>query len=388
MQEKELGIYIHIPFCKQKCYYCDFVSFSNKKEYIEKYIETLKREIDSYDLSKYNITTIYIGGGTPSWIPSEKIQEILEKIRQKISENQTRWKDIEITIELNPGTVDEEKIKKYKEIGINRLSIGLQSTNNKLLKEIGRIHTFEDFKNTYNLVKKVGFENINVDLMIGLPNQTISDVKDSLNEIIKFNPTHVSVYSLIVEENTKMEQLINNKELQLPDEGLERQMYWYVKNTLELNGYNHYEISNFAKKGKESKHNLNCWEQKEYIGLGLAAYSYLNGVRYGNTSNIEKYINVQDFLNRSELEESGIKIIDEVQTLEDKRKEYMLLGLRKIEGVSIQKFKEKFIENPIFLFRKELEKLVNEELIAIDGDFIRLTNKGLDLANIVWEEFV
>ena len=388
MKEKELGIYIHIPFCKQKCYYCDFVSFSNKEGYIEKYVETVKREIDSYDLSNYNITTIYIGGGTPSRIPSEKIQEILEKIKQKISENQTRWKDIEITIELNPGTVEEEKIKKYKEIGINRLSIGLQSTNNKLLKEIGRIHTFEDFKKTYNLVKKVGFENINVDLMIGLPNQTISDVKESLNEIIKLNPTHVSIYSLIVEENTKMEQLINNKELQLLDEELERQMYWYVKNTLELNGYNHYEISNFAKKGKESKHNLNCWEQKEYIGLGLAAYSYLNGVRYGNTSNIEEYINVQDFFNRSELEESGIRIVDEVQTLEDKRKEYMLLGLRKIEGVSIQKFKEKFVENPIFLFRKELEKLVNEELIAIDGDFIRLTNKGLNLANIVWEEFV
>ena len=388
MQEKELGIYIHIPFCKQKCYYCDFVSFSKKDGYIEKYVETLKREIDSYDLSNYNITTIYIGGGTPSRIPSEKIQEILEKIKQKISENQTKLEDIEITIELNPGTVDEEKIKKYKEIGINRLSIGLQSTNNKLLKEIGRIHTFEDFKNTYNLVKKVGFENINVDLMIGLPNQTISDVKESLNEIIKLNPTHVSVYSLIVEENTKMEQLINNKELQLPDEELERQMYWYVKNILELNGYNHYEISNFAKKGKESKHNLNCWEQKEYIGLGLAAYSYLNGVRYGNTSNIEEYINVQDFYNRSELEESDIRIVDEVQTLEDKRKEYMLLGLRKIDGVSIQKFKEKFVENPIFLFRKELEKLVNEELIAIDGDCIRLTNKGLDLANIVWEEFV
>ena len=388
MKEKELGIYIHIPFCKQKCYYCDFVSFSNKEEYIEKYVETLEREIDSYDLSNYNITTIYIGGGTPSRIPSEKIQEILEKIKQKISKNQTRWEDIEITIELNPGTVDEEKIKKYKEIGINRLSIGLQSTNNKLLKEIGRIHTFEDFKDTYNTVKKVGFENINVDLMIGLPNQTISDVKESLNEIIKLNPTHVSVYSLIVEENTKMEKLINNKELQLPDEELERQMYWYVKNTLELNGYNHYEISNFAKKGKESKHNLNCWEQKEYIGLGLAAYSYLNGVRYGNTSNIEEYINVQDFFNRSELEESGIRIVDEVQSLEDKRKEYMLLGLRKIDGVSIQKFKEKFVENPIFLFRKELEKLVNEKLITIDGDCIRLTNKGLDLANIVWEEFV
>ena len=388
MNEKELGIYIHIPFCKQKCYYCDFVSFSNKEEHIEKYVETLKREIDSYDLSKYNITTIYIGGGTPSRIPSEKIQKVLEKVKEKITKNQTKWEDIEITIELNPGTVDEEKIKRYKKIGINRLSIGLQSTNDKLLKEIGRIHTFEDFKTTYQLAKKVGFENINIDLMIGLPNQTISDVKDSLNQIIKLNPTHVSVYSLIVEENTKMEKLINNKELQLPDEELERQMYWYVKNTLELNGYNHYEISNFAKKGKESKHNLNCWEQKEYIGFGIAAYSYLNSVRYGNTSDIEKYINVEEFLNSSELEESGIRIVDEVQSLDDKRKEYMLLGLRKIEGVSIQEFKEKFVENPIFLFRKEFEDLVNEKLVAIDGDYIRLTNKGLDLANIVWEKFV
>ena len=256
------------------------------------------------------------------------------------------------------------------------------------MKEIGRIHTFGDFKTTYQLAKKIGFENINIDLMIGLPNQTISDLKDSLNQIIKLNPTHISVYSLIVEENTKMEKLINNKELQLPDEELERQMYWYVKNTLELNGYNHYEISNFAKKGKESKHNLNCWEQKEYIGFGIAAYSYLNSVRYGNTSDIEKYINVEEFLNSSELEESGIRIVDEVQSLDDKRKEYMLLGLRKIEGVSIQEFKEKFVENPIFLFRKEFEDLVNEKLVAIDGDYIRLTNKGLDLANIVWEKFV
>ena len=383
---KELGFYLHIPFCKSKCIYCDFNSFAQKDDCIEPYIKAVKKEIEEY--AKQNkdvlIKTIYIGGGTPSYIKEKYIKEIIETIRS----NFEIIPNAEITIEINPGTVNRRKLNTYYKAGINRLSIGLQSTNNKLLKEIGRIHTFEDFKDTYNTMKKVGFENINVDLMIGLPNQTISDVKESLNEIIKLNPTHVSVYSLIVEENTKMEQLINNKELQLPDEELERQMYWYVKNTLELNGYNHYEISNFAKKGKESKHNLNCWEQKEYIGLGLAAYSYLNGVRYGNTGNIEKYINVQDFFNRSELEESDIRIVDEVQTLEDKRKEYMLLGLRKIEGVSIQKFKEKFVENPIFLFRKELEKLVNEELIVIDGDCIRLTNKGLDLANIVWEEFV
>ena len=388
MQKKELGIYIHIPFCIQKCYYCDFVSFVNKESYIEKYVQTLKNELDSYDLSKYNITTIYIGGGTPSVIPSGEIKDILNKIREKIEGNRTKWEDIEITIEVNPGTVDKQKLEDYICFGINRLSIGLQSANNKLLKEIGRIHTFEQFLITYNLAKEVGFKNINVDLMIGLPNQKVEDIKDTLSKVIKLNPTHISVYSLIVEEGTRIEKLLNSNKLKLPDEDLERQMYWYVKNTLELNGYNHYEISNFSKQDKKSKHNMNCWEQKEYIGLGCAAYSYLNDIRYGNTSDIEKYIDVQDFKNQEELEKNKIRIIDEVQSLEDKEKEYMLLGLRKIEGVSIQRFKEKYVQNPIFLFKEELEKLVDEELLVIDGDYIRLTNKGLDLANIVWEEFV
>ena len=386
--KNELGIYIHIPFCKQKCYYCDFISFVDKQEYIDKYIESLKRELDSYELNKYNITTIYVGGGTPSVIPSKNIKDLLYNIKEKIKENKTNWEDIEITLEVNPGTVDKKKLEEYKKAGVNRLSIGLQSANNKLLKEIGRIHTFEEFLKTYNIAKQVGFKNINVDLMIGLPNQTIEDVKQSLTQIIKLNPTHVSVYSLIVEENTKMEKMINSNKLKLPNEELERQMYWYVKNTLELNKYNHYEISNFSKKGKESKHNLNCWEQKEYIGLGVAAYSYLNNIRYGNTSSLEKYIEIKKFIDKKELEEEEIRIIDEIQNLDDRKKEYMLLGLRKIEGVSIQKFKEKYIDNPIFLFRKELEKLVNEKLLVIDGDNIKLTNKGLDFANIVWEEFV
>ena len=386
--KNELGIYIHIPFCKQKCYYCDFISFVDKQEYIDKYIESLKRELDSYELNKYNITTIYVGGGTPSVIPSKNIKDLLYNIKEKIKENKTNWEDIEITLEVNPGTVDRKKLEEYKKAGVNRLSIGLQSANNKLLKEIGRIHTFEEFLKTYNIAKQVGFKNINVDLMIGLPNQTIEDVKQSLTQIIKLNPTHVSVYSLIVEENTKMEKMINSNKLKLPNEEIERQMYWYVKNTLELNKYNHYEISNFSKKGKESKHNLNCWEQKEYIGLGVAAYSYLNNIRYGNTSSLEKYIEIKKFIDKKELEEEEIRIIDEIQNLDDRKKEYMLLGLRKIEGISIQKFKEKYIDNSIFLFRKELEKLVNEKLLVIDGDNIKLTNKGLDFANIVWEEFV
>ncbi len=375
--KNELGIYIHIPFCKRKCFYCDFVSYADQCDQVESYIQEVSKEMEQYDLSDYHVTTIYIGGGTPSLIDEKYIKRLLEELKIKLANNPTKFEEIEITIEINPGTITKQKLEQYKKSGVNRISIGLQSTNDNLLKEIGRIHNYQAFLEAYQLVQETGFENINIDIMIGLPNQTIQDIKKTLEEIKKLNPNHVSVYSLIVEENTKMDQLIATGELQLPDEELERQMYWYVKNTLELNGYKHYEISNFAKEGKQSKHNTNCWEQKEYIGLGVAAHSYLNGVRYSNASFTETGDwNFKD------------KTVQERQSLEVQKKEYMLLGLRKIEGVSIQKFKEKFVENPIFLFREEIEKLVQEELLLVDGDWIRLTTKGLDLANLVWEEFV
>ena len=410
MENRELGIYIHIPFCQHKCDYCDFISFSNKQDFIENYVEAVKKEIYNYFKDKtfletYTVTTIYIGGGTPSYIDSKYICEIMEVLEKNLKQNKVKFEDMEITIEVNPGTVNKEKLEQYKKAKINRLSIGLQSTNNKILKEIGRIHTYEQFLETYQMAKQVGFDNINVDLMIGLPNQTIEDIKTSLNEVVQLNPTHISVYSLIVEEGTVIAKKVQNHQLQEMDEELERNMYWYVKNTLELNGYIHYEISNFAKEGKESKHNMNCWRQKEYIGIGLNAHSYLNYVRYTNTSEMEQYITrmnglngqiVEDILelsNNKEKEnlEENIETayeIEEVQDVEDRKKEYMLLGLRTIEGVSISKFKEKYIDNPLFLFRKELEKLVEEKLVMIDGDDIRLTNKGLDLANLVSEEFI
>ena len=382
MNKKDLGIYIHIPFCKEKCYYCDFISFKNIENKEKDYLECLLKEIKSKKWNeinqKYEITTVYIGGGTPSYINCENIEKILNTIRMNINID-----NAEITIEINPGTVDEEKLTTYKKLGVNRLSIGLQSSKNELLKEIGRIHTFEQFLDTYKLAKREGFNNINIDLMLGLPNQTIEDLKHSLEEVMKLDPNHISVYSLILEEGTKLYQLVENDELKIPDEETERQMYWYVKNKLELNGYNHYEISNFSKKGFESKHNMNCWNQEEYIGFGLAAHSYFENKRFSNIENLDKYI--------SNIKEGKIEKniqIHEVQNDEDKKKEYMLLGLRKIEGVSILKFKEKFGENPIFLFRKELEKLVEAEFVFIDGDFIKLTNKGLDFANLVWEEFV
>ena len=384
MENKDkFGVYIHIPFCKKKCNYCDFISFCNKDNLIEDYIECLKKEIEKFDFLNKNVTTIYLGGGTPSYIDSKYIVDILNLLKEKLKSNKTEFKDLEITIEVNPGTVTKEKLEMYKKVGINRLSIGLQETNNNLLKQIGRIHTFEDFLETYNLAKKVGFNNINVDLMIALPNQKISDIKESLEKIVSLKPNHISVYSLIIEEGTLIEKQVNQGKLKLPSEEEERNLYWYVKNFLEISGYNHYEISNFAKKGQESKHNLNCWNQEEYIGFGLASHSYVNKTRFCNISNLEKYI---ENVKNNDFDKN--RIIEEKQTIEDEKKEFMMLGFRKIEGVRISKFKEKFSENPLFLYRKELNKLVNEGLIVVDLDNIKLTNKGLDLANIVFEEFV
>ena len=373
---KELGIYVHIPFCKRKCAYCDFISFSGKARLIEKYVEALKREINKFKIGKedYMVKTIYFGGGTPSFIESKYIVEILEAIKEKFNIS----KNAEITIEINPGTVTEEKLKDYYEVGINRISFGLQSTNSQLLKLVGRIHSYSSFLEGYNLARKTGFKNINVDLMIGLPVQTLKDVQKDLSRIIELNPEHVSVYSLILEEGTRIEEKIKNKELYLPSEKLERKMYWEVKKKLEEAGYIHYEISNFAKAGYESKHNLSCWNQEEYLGFGLAAHSYFNNVRYSNTDDFEEYFDWPE----------NSKIIHERQTDEDRQKEFMLLGLRKIEGVAISDFKNKFIENPIYLYRETLNKLVTQGLIEVDIDSIKLTNRGIDLANLVWEEFV
>lgn len=381
---KKLGIYIHIPFCKQKCFYCDFVSYANQDKYFQKYVQALNKEINNFlDNNEFEVQTIYIGGGTPSLIDAKYIEEILH-----IFEKRNLLKEVkEVTIEVNPGTVTEEKLRNYKNSGVNRLSIGLQSTEDKILKQIGRIHCYDDFLNTYKMAREVGLKNINVDLMIGLPNQKILDVKNSLEKIIKLEPeppNHISVYSLIVEENTPIEKMLESGELELPDEELERNMYWYVKNFLELNGYKHYEISNFAKLGNESKHNLDCWNQKEYVGFGVAAHSYIGDVRYGNIGNVEEYIK-----NCENGEFGKNKVIDEVENdIFSKEKEFMLIGLRKIEGVLIQDFKNKFGENPIFVFKDELKKLVDENLLIVDFDRIKLTNKGLDLANIVWENFV
>ena len=386
---RKIGIYVHIPFCKRKCKYCDFVSFETSK-YIKEYVDRLLWDIDNIQniLIKNDIgvlekdviiDTIYFGGGTPSVIDSNYIISILDKLKEKFNIDD----NAEITIEVNPGTVDEEKLKKYYISGINRLSIGCQETHDNILKTIGRIHNFDEFLYTYNLSRKIGFKNINVDLMLALPGQTIKDLNESLNSIISLNPEHISVYSLILEDDTHLKREIENGILELPSDEIERKMYHKTREILSKNDFIHYEISNFAKKGFESKHNLSCWNQEEYIGIGVAAHSYTNNVRYSNVDRIKNYI--ENFENNKE--EDNL-IFHEKQNKISKMKEFMILGLRKINGVSIQEFKNKFTENPIYLYKNELDKLVKEELIEIDGDIIRLTDKGLDLANLVWEEFI
>ena len=284
---------------------------------------------------------------------------------------------------MNPGTITKQKILDYKEAGINRLSIGLQSTNDVRLKEIGRIHNFDEFIETYKLSREAGFQNINIDLIIGLPNQTVEEVMKEIDEIILLNPEHISVYSLIIEENTVIDKKIQVGELVLPDDNIEREMYWKVKEKLEKSGYKHYEISNFSKKGFESKHNLDCWNQKEYIGFGVAAHSYTDGARYSNVDNLEEYIT--NFEKGRDIDNI---IFHEKQTKENMMNEYMILGLRKIDGILIEEFEKKFSINPKTWYKKELDKLILNGLIDINESNIKLSKKGIDFANIVWEEFI
>ena len=390
MRRKQIGLYIHIPFCKQKCSYCDFCSYAEKQDLISKYIKCLLQEIKEVGSNNradfengkddlFSVKTIYIGGGTPSLIESKYIVQTIEEIKSNFELDE----NTEITIEVNPGTVTLEKLEDYNKVGINRLSIGLQSTHEHLLKEIGRIHTYLDFLDTFRFAREAGFENINVDLMIGLPNQTLDDVKESTKKVMALKPEHISVYSLILEENTKLEDFVIKGKMELPDDEIERKMYWYVKKALEKHKYIHYEISNFAKPGFESKHNSDCWNQNEYIGIGAAASSFMNNARYENTSDLEEYIsNIEN--------EKPSKNIQLQELLNDESKidEYMMLSLRKISGVNITEFKRKFNQNPIIRYNKILEKLIKEELIEIDGNNIRLSSKGIDLANLVWEEFI
>jgi len=377
---KEIGIYVHIPFCKSKCLYCDFTSYTDKNTEIRRYVDCLKREINYRSKDEYLVKTIFFGGGTPSIIDGKYIVEILSEINNAYIVD----KNAEITIEINPGTIDKHKLEKYKEAGINRISIGLQSSKKELLKEIGRIHTYEDFENTVELAKEVGFTNINVDLMIGIPNQTIYDVEDTLDKVLALDLTHISVYSLIYEDGTLMTKMVDEGKLLEVDEEIERYMYWYAKRRLEDNGFIHYEISNFAKPSYRCKHNLDCWNQKEYLGFGVAAASYIDNFRIKNTDSLEKYINN---INSDKYYKN--LTIEEKQDIDEQMKEFVILRLRMTEGFKASDFTAKFNKDVYKVFESQMDRLLSDGLIiAEEFGYLKLTKKGLDLANIVWGEFI
>jgi len=377
---KEIGIYVHIPFCKSKCLYCDFTSYTNKNTEIRRYVDCLKREINYRSKDEYLVKTIFFGGGTPSIIDGKYIVEILSEINNAYIVD----KNAEITIEINPGTIDKHKLEKYKEAGINRISIGLQSSKKELLKEIGRIHTYEDFENTVELAKEVGFTNINVDIMIGIPNQTIYDVEDTLDKVLALDLTHISVYSLIYEDGTLMTKMVDEGKLLEVDEEIERYMYWYAKRRLEDNGFIHYEISNFSKPSYRCKHNLDCWNQKEYLGFGVAAASYIDNFRIKNTDSLEKYIS---YINSDKYYKN--LTIEEKQDIDEQMKEFVILRLRMTEGFKASDFTAKFNKDVYKVFESQMDKLLSDGLIiAEEFGYLKLTKKGLDLANIVWGEFI
>jgi len=378
MNKEKRSIYIHIPFCQKKCIYCNFRSTTDET-LIEDYIKGLIKEIVLYkDLLKTSrIKTVYIGGGTPSFIHEKYIAEIINTI--------TKYNDLsevtEFTIEVNPGTVDQEKLKTYKKLGINRLSIGLQSTHNQMLKTIGRIHTFEEAKKVYYLGRKVGFENISLDLIFGLPNQSLNDFEASINEVIQLNPEHISAYSLKVEEETPLYNLIQQRTLELPEESIDRDMYQQLIGLLEKKQYYLYEISNFSKKGYESKHNMAYWQRQEYFGFGLAAHGYLNNRRYGNTEVFEEYFQMISQNNRPIIDE---EILEEKDILFEE----IMLGLRLKKGLNYKRLNKTY--NIDFLKDKKeaIKFLLEEDLVLVSEDHIKLTVKGMDLSNQVMAELV
>ncbi len=372
---KNISLYIHIPFCKQKCFYCDFLSFAGKENMMKEYIDALIKEIEE-KASKYNIKTIFIGGGTPSYLEPKEIEKLLLSINKLNLDS-----NIEFTMECNPGTLSQQKLKLMKDGGVNRISFGLQSCNDDLLKKIGRIHDYSEFINNFNMARSFGFNNINVDLMYGLPNQTEDDWKSTLETICKLKPEHISAYSLIIEEGTAFYKMYENNILDLPQEDSERSMNSATKDILDKYGYNKYEISNYAKENKECEHNKVYWTLGEYVGVGVAASSYIDGERIVNVNDIKEYID------RIEKNESVVCEIHE-NSLEDEIEEYIFMGLRMKKGINIEAFKQKFGVSIESIYKQEIEKNISNNLLSLENKYMCLTEEGFELSNYVMSDFI
>ena len=376
----ELELYIHIPFCVQKCNYCDFLSFSAQSEEMQEYVQALLRQIEYQKLEakEYMVTTVFIGGGTPSLLSNKQMKDVFAKLHEVFH----IMREAEITIEVNPGTVNEEKLHNYKALGINRLSIGLQSTHEVELKTLGRIHTYSEFMKTYAQAREAGFDNINIDLMSAIPGQSVASWQTNLKKVLKLEPEHISVYSLIIEEGTPFarwyqEEHLHSEYPPIPSEEVMLQMDDVTEKELKKQEYVRYEISNYAKKGYECRHNLGYWNRKEYLGLGLGAASYIENERFKNTSNMAKYIE-----NPEALEEK------QKLTRQEQMEEFCFLGLRKIEGIAEKDFQEQFQVSIEDVYAKELSELQEEGLLERKGSKISLTKRGLELGNYVFVKFV
>lgn len=380
---KQLGIYVHIPFCVKKCVYCDFLSFPADDAAKSAYMAALNEEIKATaeDYSEYEVQTVFFGGGTPSCIAEELIKDCLLTIQTHfhVADN------AEISLELNPKTASPEKLTYLKAVGINRLSIGLQSTNDNELKLLGRIHTFKDFLTTYVWARNVGFSNINIDLISSLPGQSLKTWQNTLHAVCRLEPEHISAYSLIVEEGTKLFDCISQYP-PLPDEETDRLMYHETKRLLAEYGYVRYEISNYAKEGFESRHNQIYWQRgcdhiRDYIGLGLGAASTVGSYRYRNTDKLSEYIascKTPDKLRRDEELLSGQELMEE----------FLFLGLRRMQGISISEFERTFSVSLDSIYHKTLRKWKAAGCLDEKNGFWFLTEKGIDVSNVVLADFL
>lgn len=385
MRKQPLQLYLHIPFCIQKCAYCDFLSAQADEETKRNYTDALVKEIHAYEqmAGAYEITTIFLGGGTPSILEAEQMVWIFDALKQVFDIRE----DAEITIEMNPGTVTAEKLCAYKRVGINRLSIGLQTTENRELKLLGRIHTFEEFLDSYEMARMAGFTNINIDLISAIPGQTMLSWERTLDRVARLEPEHISAYSLIIEEGTPFYTRYGEEKQGLLDEEEERRMYEVTKERLESYGYHRYEISNYARDGYECRHNLGYWECREYLGIGLGSSSFLDGNRYAHITDLARYLELADsgggFTDLALLEESR-----EILTQEARMEEFMFLGLRKMSGISKKQFARAFGVMIEYVYGKVIEKLKEEGLLREENDRIYLTERGIDLSNLVFVEFL
>ena len=369
---KELGLYIHIPFCVSKCHYCNFVSYAGMDKYKSKYKKAIIKEIIAFSskAKRYVVNTIYIGGGTPSCFDDGAINEILTAVRK----NYILKDNVEISIESNPNSITESKVKEWRNAGVNRVSIGLQSCDEGLLKLINRPHTLKDYFNAIKLLRRYGFNNINTDIMVGLPNQTMKHVKQTTKLVLKTNIPHVSAYALILEEDTPLHKMVKSKQLTLPSEDKAVKMYDYVYKKLKSHNINRYEVSNFAKRGYECAHNLNCWNMVEYVGFGVSANSYFGGRRWGNVEDIKSYI---DYINHN----VDPKEFNEKQTKDDLFDEYVMLKLRTTQGLDLDRIKKEYGKDLLVIKDTEIKTLKIHGLIKVKNNYLFATAKGFKFLN-------